>query len=342
MGRKFNNLDPNHPFNRHVEQTHIDSKVDRHPFGVLIESHKARKKKPVTNEELQEASGVHKDQISHMVNGRRLEGTAARRNILYIINGLRKYGVLTNVEEANRILNAAERGPLEANRSPEDDYLLEKLIPKLTSESDLEPKVSPVLKESDIYTGAASLLRRHRFNHIRAYGPLALWQPSKYKKPEWFKPVVDYLSTHPDAQAQMVFGVPYHREYYEKMKDALSVFQALEPPGNVPNPESGSIAIRCIPPFQKQPVIPTIGMIVFDAEYVSIGFSIADKMDKIDTGWVIRDQAISQTAVDWFDKKIWPEYSETELLRTQPRLWRMCDGFEQLENLFGGQFTDEW
>jgi hypothetical protein len=110
----------------------------------------------------------------------------------------------------------------------------------------------------------------------------------------------------------------------------------------VPSPDTGSITIRYIPPVQKQPIVPTIGMIVFDAEYVSIGFSIADKMDKVDTAWVIKDRDTAQTAVDWFDKKIWPEYSETELLRTQPRLWRMCDGFEQLENLFGGQFTDEW
>lgn len=325
-------------FRCYVDDAELSRRKSGHPFGVRIKQYRIIK--GLTLEDLQSASGVSSSGISLMCDGTRLKGTKARSNVMRLIHALWLYGVLEYVDQANELLDLAEQHLLEEGTTEEDSYLLARLATRSYQEPG--PKVVTVLEEVEIYDGAAQYLLENGSKDVRVYAPLALWQPSLYKKQHWFSVLAKYLSSNLDAQAQMVFGVPHRWDSYEYMKDTLSVFQSLELTGHTSSRKRPSISIHYIPPIRHQEPPPAIGMIVFDSEVVAIGFGVRDAMEKIDTGWVLFDKDAARTAKDWFDCKIWPKYQSYELMRTQPRLKRMNDGFSELEKTYAEQFTEEW
>ena len=322
----------------HVEESELLYKPFAHPFGVQIKYFQA--KRSLTLKDIERKSDVDHTVISRMCNGERLKGTRTRKNILQIINALRQFEVLEYVDEANDLLETAEQEWLEYGDDEVDNYLLDNLATR--SGSSQKPKFVTISEEVEIYKGSAKYLLENGSKNIRVYAPLALWHKSLYKEPHWFSVLAKYLSDNLDAQAQMVFGVPHRKGSYEDMKETLSVFKELEKKKRVSDRKAPSMAIRYIPPIKHQDPPPAIGMTVFDSEVVAIGFGVRDAMEKIDTGWVLFDEEAAGTAKEWFDSKIWPQYQDYELMRTEPRSQRMSDGFAMIEEEYADQFTDDW
>ncbi|MGA7732506.1 MAG: hypothetical protein WCD37_14700, partial [Chloroflexia bacterium] len=96
-----------------------------HPFGDLVTRYRARKH-GLSQAKLADLSGIDATVLSHMCNGRRLEGKHARERVLKVITGLLAAGALKSVEEANSLLRAAKLADLDS-AEPADARLLEDL-----------------------------------------------------------------------------------------------------------------------------------------------------------------------------------------------------------------------
>lgn len=186
--------------------------------------------------------------------------------------------------------------------------------------------VNLVDNEKDLYDAAIYQIKHNKFDVIRIYAPVGFWQDSDHKI-RWFKELSDYLDKNPDAEARLIFGVPYWKSAYDKMKRSLQVFNN--------NPRA---VIHYSPPAAKQDIPPLIGMIVFGSDIVTFALGLGESFEKTDTGWAIQDKEIVNTAGHWFDR-IWFSYSEHEL--KSPRVLSIDEGFRKLEEEYTFQFTDE-
>lgn len=77
-----------------------------HPFGDLVQQHLSRKH-GLSQSKLAEGIQQNQPVISAMMRGQRLTGPLARERVLHIIAWLYEQGVLSTIEEANNLLNAA-------------------------------------------------------------------------------------------------------------------------------------------------------------------------------------------------------------------------------------------
>ncbi len=93
-----------------------------HPFGDLVTRYRARKH-GLSQAKLADLSELDSTVLSHMCNGRRLEGSHARERVLKVITGFYRAGALKTVEEANSLLRTARLADLD-NSDPDDARLL--------------------------------------------------------------------------------------------------------------------------------------------------------------------------------------------------------------------------
>jgi hypothetical protein len=96
-----------------------------HPFGDLVTRYRARKHS-LSQAKLADVSGIDSTVLSHMCNGRRLEGKHARERVLKVITGLLAAGALKSIDEANSLLRAAKLADLDGGELA-DARLLEVL-----------------------------------------------------------------------------------------------------------------------------------------------------------------------------------------------------------------------
>ncbi|WP_420644817.1 hypothetical protein [Candidatus Leptofilum sp.] len=96
-----------------------------HPFGNLVRQHLSRKHGLSQNKL---ANGIDQDPavISGMCHGKRLHGSLARERVLAIIDWFNTQGVLHDLNEANRLLEAAQMSSLSSSK-PIEKQLLEQL-----------------------------------------------------------------------------------------------------------------------------------------------------------------------------------------------------------------------
>jgi hypothetical protein len=118
-----------------------------HPFGDLVTRYRARKH-GLSQARLADLSAIDSTVLSHMCNGRRLEGKHARERVLKVIRGLQAAGALNTVEEANSLLRAARLADL-AGSDTDEARLLDALesqrkpIPIKAQQVPVTPRRSP-------------------------------------------------------------------------------------------------------------------------------------------------------------------------------------------------------
>src|SRR6266542_4047040 len=99
-----------------------------HPFGDLLNHHRARKT-GLTLALLANLAGYDKAILVRMGQGKKdLTGPSGRERVVRIIGTLRAEGVLATLAEANALLEAARMPPLYAG-SPDEAALLQALQP---------------------------------------------------------------------------------------------------------------------------------------------------------------------------------------------------------------------
>lgn len=104
-----------------------------HPFGDLVRQHLSRKHGLSQNKL---ATGIDQDPaiVSGMCHGKRLYGPLARERVLAMIDWFNDQGVLHNLTEANRLLQAAQMSSLCAD-DPVEKHLLSQLKTSRSSSS---------------------------------------------------------------------------------------------------------------------------------------------------------------------------------------------------------------
>ena len=189
-----------------------------------------------------------------------------------------------------------------------------------------ESPVTVVLREEEVYAGAISLIHERLFNKICVYAPAGMWQVSQHK-PKWLKALAAHLKKRENAEALMVFGVPYWQDGLNYMERTLSVCDGHP-----------AISIRYIPPVKGIDPVPTVSMIVFDTDIVAVGFGIRQKMEKVDAAWSISEKQAAQVAYDWF-QKIWSEHNTYEL--QIPNRMSFSEGFSIMQKRYADQLCEK-
>ncbi|MEO5950845.1 MAG: hypothetical protein ABIQ44_00075, partial [Chloroflexia bacterium] len=100
----------------------IDGQHRTHPFGDLVTRFRARKH-GLSQAKVAEMGGLETSVLSHMCNGRRLDGNGARGRVRQVLRGLQVAGALATVEAANSLLRAAKMADLDAD-DRDDAHLL--------------------------------------------------------------------------------------------------------------------------------------------------------------------------------------------------------------------------
>lgn len=108
-----------------------------HPFGDLVTQYRARKH-GLSQARLANLSGLEPSVLSHICNGRRLDGLHARQRVGSVIKGLREAGALASLEEANALLRAARMSALDPD-DRDDARLLAAPEPRPTPIADALP-----------------------------------------------------------------------------------------------------------------------------------------------------------------------------------------------------------
>lgn len=96
----------------HLDSMNTGSPHTTHPFGDLVTQYRTRKH-GLSQARLAELSGLEPSVLSHMCNGRRLDGMQARERVRKVVDGLHRCGALSTVEEANNLLRAARLADLD-------------------------------------------------------------------------------------------------------------------------------------------------------------------------------------------------------------------------------------
>src|SRR5690349_11388912 len=96
-----------------------------HAFGEALK--RLLEEKGLKQEELAEKSAIHSSVISRMVKGDRLDGPAARVNLLRILKALHELGAVCSIAEANTLLTTIPKMKELDDRDKEDLDVIELL-----------------------------------------------------------------------------------------------------------------------------------------------------------------------------------------------------------------------